>query len=257
MSDTRNFLHYWRLSPDGRLVFGGRTSFAPVTVQTARDRLYAAMIEHLSAARRRAGEPCVDGQCRIHVRPAAAPHAVGRRHLRDGVLRQWRRAGQLDGNARRRVDRQGCPAGLFRISAFRGSRCTGGTPGSSHSSVCITRCSIGSKRWNPTEADRRRLLRPPGPLALPPPTDAMSRPFVQDVRHRLLLEESRSRCHRREDHQRYPEEDRDEDRQARAPVRRLAERQRVGHDHDIRDQQKVNAAEKRQHACEDEPARRS
>ena len=44
MSDTRNFLHYWRLSPDGRLVFGGRTSFAPVSVPTARDRLYAAMI---------------------------------------------------------------------------------------------------------------------------------------------------------------------------------------------------------------------
>jgi glycine/D-amino acid oxidase-like deaminating enzyme len=44
MSDTRNFLHYWRLSPDGRLVFGGRTSFAPVSVQTARDRLYKAMI---------------------------------------------------------------------------------------------------------------------------------------------------------------------------------------------------------------------
>jgi len=44
MSDTRNFLHYWRLSPDGRLVFGGRTSFAPVGIQTARDRLYAAMI---------------------------------------------------------------------------------------------------------------------------------------------------------------------------------------------------------------------
>ena len=33
-----------RLSPDGRLLFGGRTSFAPVSVQTARDRLYAAMI---------------------------------------------------------------------------------------------------------------------------------------------------------------------------------------------------------------------
>jgi glycine/D-amino acid oxidase-like deaminating enzyme len=44
MSDTRNFLHYWRLSPDGRLVFGGRTSFVPVSVPTARDRLYAAMI---------------------------------------------------------------------------------------------------------------------------------------------------------------------------------------------------------------------
>jgi glycine/D-amino acid oxidase-like deaminating enzyme len=45
MSDTRNFLHYWRLSPDGRMVFGGRTSFVPVNVPRARDRLYAAMIE--------------------------------------------------------------------------------------------------------------------------------------------------------------------------------------------------------------------
>ena len=45
MSDTRNFLHYWRLSHDGRLLFGGRTSFVPVSVQTARDRLYAAMID--------------------------------------------------------------------------------------------------------------------------------------------------------------------------------------------------------------------
>jgi glycine/D-amino acid oxidase-like deaminating enzyme len=45
MSDSRNFLHYWRLSPDGRLVFGGRASFAPVSVQSARDRLYAAMTD--------------------------------------------------------------------------------------------------------------------------------------------------------------------------------------------------------------------
>ena len=36
--DTRNFLHYWRLSPDGtRVLFGGRTSFAPTTVERARD----------------------------------------------------------------------------------------------------------------------------------------------------------------------------------------------------------------------------
>ena len=43
--DTRNFLNYWRLSPDGeRLLFGGRTSFAPTTVEQARDRLYAAMV---------------------------------------------------------------------------------------------------------------------------------------------------------------------------------------------------------------------
>ncbi len=45
MTDTREFLHYWRLSPDHRLVFGGRTSFTPVTLQQARDRLYAAMLQ--------------------------------------------------------------------------------------------------------------------------------------------------------------------------------------------------------------------
>ena len=44
MSDTRNFLHYWRLTPDGRLLFGGRASFTPVSLQRARDRLYHAMV---------------------------------------------------------------------------------------------------------------------------------------------------------------------------------------------------------------------
>jgi len=43
--DTRNLLHYWRPSPDGRRVlFGGRTSLSPTTVEQARDRLYAAML---------------------------------------------------------------------------------------------------------------------------------------------------------------------------------------------------------------------
>ena len=43
--DTKNFLSYWRLSPDGtRVLFGGRTSFAPTTVEVARDRLYQAMV---------------------------------------------------------------------------------------------------------------------------------------------------------------------------------------------------------------------
>jgi len=42
--DTKNFLNYWRLAPDGtRVLFGGRTSFAPTTVEQARDRLYGAM----------------------------------------------------------------------------------------------------------------------------------------------------------------------------------------------------------------------
>jgi glycine/D-amino acid oxidase-like deaminating enzyme len=43
--DTKNFLNYWRLSPDGtRVLFGGRTSFAPTTVAQARDLLYRAMV---------------------------------------------------------------------------------------------------------------------------------------------------------------------------------------------------------------------
>lgn len=41
--DTRNFLHYWRLSADNRMLFGGRASFAPTSIERARDWLYAAM----------------------------------------------------------------------------------------------------------------------------------------------------------------------------------------------------------------------
>jgi glycine/D-amino acid oxidase-like deaminating enzyme len=44
MFDSRNFLSYWRLSPDGeRMLFGGRASFAPTTVARARDFLYRRM----------------------------------------------------------------------------------------------------------------------------------------------------------------------------------------------------------------------
>jgi glycine/D-amino acid oxidase-like deaminating enzyme len=41
--DTKNFLFYWRLSPDNRVLFGGRTSFAPTTVPRSREILYRAM----------------------------------------------------------------------------------------------------------------------------------------------------------------------------------------------------------------------
>jgi glycine/D-amino acid oxidase-like deaminating enzyme len=37
--DTKNFLFYWRLTPDGRLAFGGRRSFAATTIAEARDFL--------------------------------------------------------------------------------------------------------------------------------------------------------------------------------------------------------------------------
>ena len=44
MVDTKNFLFYWRLTPDGRMAFGGRRSLDPVDVSTARDLLYDSMI---------------------------------------------------------------------------------------------------------------------------------------------------------------------------------------------------------------------
>jgi glycine/D-amino acid oxidase-like deaminating enzyme len=44
MVDTKNLLFYWRLTPDGRLAFGGRRSLAPSTVTEAADFLYDAMV---------------------------------------------------------------------------------------------------------------------------------------------------------------------------------------------------------------------
>src|SRR5207247_9092892 len=37
--DSKNFLYYWRLSADNRMLFGGRASFAPTTTPMARDWL--------------------------------------------------------------------------------------------------------------------------------------------------------------------------------------------------------------------------
>ena len=42
--DTKNFLFYWRLSPDGRMIFGGRRSLAPASIPDARDFLHASMV---------------------------------------------------------------------------------------------------------------------------------------------------------------------------------------------------------------------
>jgi len=42
--DSKNFLYYWRLTIDNRMLFGGRASFAPTTIAKARDWLYAAMV---------------------------------------------------------------------------------------------------------------------------------------------------------------------------------------------------------------------
>src|SRR3546814_15385321 len=42
--DTRNLLSYWRLAPDGRMVFGGRKGLGATTVAAARDFLYERLV---------------------------------------------------------------------------------------------------------------------------------------------------------------------------------------------------------------------
>jgi glycine/D-amino acid oxidase-like deaminating enzyme len=42
--DTKHLLNYWRLSPDGRMVFGGRASLSRTTVEHAREVLYSQMV---------------------------------------------------------------------------------------------------------------------------------------------------------------------------------------------------------------------
>ena len=44
MVDSRNLLAYWRLTPDGRLAFGGRKSLGPTSVASAADFLYESML---------------------------------------------------------------------------------------------------------------------------------------------------------------------------------------------------------------------
>ncbi len=45
LSDTKNLLYYFRLSADGRLVFGGRAAFSPTALEASREILRSGMIE--------------------------------------------------------------------------------------------------------------------------------------------------------------------------------------------------------------------
>lgn len=49
--DSRNFLNYWRLTPDQRLLFGGRASFMPTSIERARSILYREMTSIFPALR--------------------------------------------------------------------------------------------------------------------------------------------------------------------------------------------------------------
>ena len=45
LSDTKNLLYYFRLSPDGRMVFGGRAAFTPTPVARSAEILARGMVE--------------------------------------------------------------------------------------------------------------------------------------------------------------------------------------------------------------------
>lgn len=45
LSDTKNLLYYFRLSPDGRMVFGGRAAFVPTAIERSREMLRRGMVE--------------------------------------------------------------------------------------------------------------------------------------------------------------------------------------------------------------------
>jgi len=43
--DTKNFLYYWRTTPDGRMLFGGRASFWPMSIERVARILHRGMLE--------------------------------------------------------------------------------------------------------------------------------------------------------------------------------------------------------------------
>ena len=89
--DTKNFLYYWHVSADRRMVFGGRASFMPTSIErTARDPP-PRPARGPPAAGRLPDRLRLGRQRRLHLRPDAARRPdAGRRGLRDGLLRDGR-----------------------------------------------------------------------------------------------------------------------------------------------------------------------
>ena len=73
LSDTKNLLYYFRLSPDGRMVFGGRAAFTPTPVARSAAILARGHGRSISRAGRGAGRICLGGQVAFTV--DQMPHA--------------------------------------------------------------------------------------------------------------------------------------------------------------------------------------
>ena len=146
--DTKNFLYYWHVSADRRMVFGGRASFLPTIDRPDRGDPPQGPARGPPAARRLPDRVRVGRQRRLHVRPDAARRAdEGRRHLRGGLLRHGRRADDLPRHEGRGV---------------AGRRRGAGADAAAHSRSCRrrTRAGRGSCRSPASGSGSRTASRP-------------------------------------------------------------------------------------------------
>ena len=88
LSTRKNFLYYWHVSADRRMIFGGRASFLPTSVDRTRGDPAPRPARGPSPARRPPDRLRLGRQRRVHrstgCRMSGGP---GRRRLRDGLLR--------------------------------------------------------------------------------------------------------------------------------------------------------------------------
>ena len=73
--DTKNFLYYWHVSADRRMIFGGRASFMPTSVDRTAAILHRGPARGPSAARRLPRRLRLGRQRRLHVRSDATRRA--------------------------------------------------------------------------------------------------------------------------------------------------------------------------------------
>ena len=91
--DTKNFLYYWHVSADRRMIFGGRASFLPTNIDRSAAILHKGLLEVHPQLGGLPDRVRLGRERRLHVRPDAARRAdQGRRRVRARLLRDGRRA---------------------------------------------------------------------------------------------------------------------------------------------------------------------
>ena len=204
--DTKNFLYYWHISADRRMVFGGRASILPTSIEQTAAILHRGPARGPPAAGRPADRLRLGRQRRLHVRPDAARRADdGRRRLRDGLLRDGRRADDPPRHAGRGVagGRRGAGAGAAASSRWCRRRTRAGR-GSCRSSASGTGSRIGSPRGRGRDEDRlpdvaaeHRLGEPRGGLGRGGPARRLRLGLAQRPPDRSRSRARRARASRR------------------------------------------------------------